>query len=212
MGRKFHLQTGVTGPANAWSPLHYVPLRLACGNPSIPGRRFIRRANRAFVVSAFFCPRRLEPTLAFAGCSLRFYLFQYPAQIHTPRKPRTCFFRFLLSSSVRTDAGICRVLSQVLPVPVPLRRFIHRANRAPVVLLSSVFVGYNRRWLLPAALSGFTCSSTRRSSIRRANRTLVFSAFFCLRRLEPTLAFAGCSLRFYLFQYPCAVHSKKIIN
>ena len=81
MGRKFHLQTGVTGPANAWSPLHYVPLRLACGNPSIPGRRFVHRANRALVFSAFFCFRRLEPTLAFDGCSLRFYLFQYPCAV-----------------------------------------------------------------------------------------------------------------------------------
>ena len=168
MGRKFHLQTGVTGPANAWSPLHYVPLRLACGNPSIPVRRFIHRANRALVFFAFFCLRRLEPTLAFAGCSLRFYLFQYP----------------------------CAVL--------------YAAQTALLLFsLSSVLVGYNRRWHLPGALSGFTCSSTRRSSIRRANRTLVFSAFFCLRRLEPTLAFAGCSLRFYLFQYPAQSIQKK---
>ena len=96
-------------------------------------RSFIHRANRALVFSAFFYFRRLQPTFAFAGCSLRFYLFQYPAQIRTPRKPRTSFFRFLLSSSVRTDVCFCRVLSQVLTVPVPGRRFIHRANRAPVV-------------------------------------------------------------------------------
>ena len=132
MGRKFHLQTGVTGPANAWSPLHYVPLRLACGNPSIPGRRFIHRANRALVFSAFFSPRRLEPTLAFAGCSLRFYLFQYPAQIRTPRKPHTSFFRFLLSSSVRTNAGFCRVFSQVLPVPVPVHSSFKKNNQLKI--------------------------------------------------------------------------------
>ena len=126
-------------------------------------RSSIRRANRAPAVSAFFCLRRLEPTFAFAGCSLRFYLFQYPGAVLYTAQTAHLLFRFLLSSSVRTDAGICRVLSQVLPVPVPLRRFIHRANRAPVV-----------------------------------------SAHFCPRRLEPTLAFTGCSLRFYLFLYPCA--------
>ena len=132
MGRKFHLQTGVTGPANAWSPLHYVPLRLACGNPSIPVRRFIHRANRALVFFAFFCFRRLEPTLAFAGCSLRSYLFQYPAQIHTPRKPHSYCFRSLLSSSVRTNARFCRLLSQVLPVPVPLRSPFKKNNQLKI--------------------------------------------------------------------------------
>ena len=126
LGRKFHLQTGVTGPANAWSPLHYVPLRLACGNPSIPGA------------------------------------------------------------------------------------VLYAAQTAHLLFpLSSVFVGYNRHLLLPGALSGFTCSSTRRRFIHRANRALVFSAFFCFRRLEPTLAFAGCSLRSYLFQYSAQSIQKK---
>ena len=37
-GRKFFSQTGVPGPANARSPLHYVPFRLAFGNPSIPAQ------------------------------------------------------------------------------------------------------------------------------------------------------------------------------
>ena len=107
MGRKFHLQTGVTGPANAWSPLHYVPLRLACGNPSIPGA-----------------------VLYAAQTALLFFP------------------------------------------------------------LSSVFVGYNRRWLLTGALSGFTCSSTRRRFIHRANRALVFSAFFCLGAVPKVMSVA----------------------
>ena len=214
-------------------------------------RRFIRRANRAFVVSAFFCPRRLEPTFAFAGCSLRFYLFQYPAQIRTPRKPRTSFFRFLLFSSVRTDVGFCRVLSQVLPVPVPVRCSIRRANRAPVVFAlfclrrlepTLAFAGCSLRFYLfqyPAQIHTprkprtcffrFLLSSSVRTDagicrvlsqvlpvpvplrrfIHRANRALVFFAFFCFRRLEPTLAFAGCSLRSYLFQYPAQIHTPR---
>ena len=166
MGRKFHLQTGVTGPANAWSPLHYVPLRLACGNPSIPGRRFIHRANRAPVFSLYS---------VFVGYNRRWLLpgasqvlpVPVPGAFHTPRKPRTSFFRFLLSSSVRTDVGFCRVLSQVLPVPVPGADSYTAQTAHLLFSLSSVFVGYNRRWLLPGALSGFTCSSTRGQSIQK---------------------------------------------
>lgn len=125
LGRKFHLQTGVTGPANAWSPLHYVPLRLAYGNPSIPGRRLYsaQTAHLLFPLSSVL-----------VGYNRRSLL---PAAL----SGFTC-------SSTR-------------------RKFIHRANRAPVVSLSSVFVGYNRRWLLPGALSGLTCSSTRTQFIQK---------------------------------------------
>ena len=98
----------------------------------VPVRSSIHRANRTPVVSSHFCLRRLEPTLAFAGCSLRFYLFQYPAQIRTPRKPHTSFFRFLLSSSVRTNAGFCRVFSQVLPVPVPVHSSFKKNNQLKI--------------------------------------------------------------------------------
>ena len=167
LGRKFHLQTGVTGPANAWSPLHYVPLRLACGNPSIPGAVLYaaQTAHLLFPLSSVFVGynRHLLLPGALSG--------------------------FTCSST---------------------QRRLYSAQTAHLLFpLSSVFVGYNRRWLLPGALSGFTCSSTRRRFIHRANRALVFFAFFCFRRLEPTLAFAGCSLRSYLFQYSAQSIQKK---
>ena len=94
--------------------------------------QIIFRANRALVFSASFCLRRLEPTFAFDGCSLRFYLFQYPAQIRTPRKPRTCCFAFFCLRRLQPTLAFagCSLRFYLFHTR---RRFIHRANRAPAV-------------------------------------------------------------------------------
>ena len=110
--------------------LHSTTFRSALPAATLPypGADYIPRKPRSCCF-AFFCLRRLQPTLAFAGCSLRFYLFQYP----------------------------CAVL--------------YTAQTALLLFpLTSVFVGYNRRWLLPSALSGFTCSSTLRSPFKKNNQ------------------------------------------
>lgn len=96
-GRKFFSQTGVPGPANARSPLHYVPFRLAFGNPSIPAPILSPRKPR----TSFFRSlqsRRLEPTFAFAGALSGFHLFGYPRKFLNRAKPRTCLSRFFFVS------------------------------------------------------------------------------------------------------------------
>ena len=166
MGRKFHLQTGVTGPANAWSPLHYVPLRLACGNPSIPGADYIPRKPR----TSFFRFLLFSSVRTDAGfCRVLSQVLPVPVPGADSYTAQTAllFFRFLLFSSVTTDICFCRVLSQVLPVPVPGRRFIHRANRAPVVFAFFCFRRLEPTLAFAGCLSVFTCSSTRRSPFKK---------------------------------------------
>ncbi len=75
--------------------------------------QFHHPANRALVFFRSLHSRRLQPTFAFRGCSLRFSPVRVPAQVSKPRKPRTSFFRFLLFPSVTTDVCFSRVLSQV---------------------------------------------------------------------------------------------------
>ena len=96
-GRKFFSQTGVPGPANARSPLHYVPFRLAFGNPSIPAQVLSPRKPRTCFFRSLHS-RWLQPTFAFRGCSLRFSPVRVPAQVSKPRKPRTCLSRFFFVS------------------------------------------------------------------------------------------------------------------
>lgn len=79
--------------------LHSTTFRSALPSATLPyPRRFFLRANRALVFFAFFCSRRLEPTFAFCGCSLRFSPVRVPAQVSKPRKPRTCLSRFFFVS------------------------------------------------------------------------------------------------------------------
>ena len=131
MGRKFHLQTGVTGPANAWSPLHYVPLRLACGNPSIPGADYTpRKPHTSFF--RFLLSSSVRTDAGFCRVLSQVLPVPVPGADYIPRKPRTSFFRFLLFSSVRTDARFCRLLSQVLPVPVPVHSSFKKNNQLKI--------------------------------------------------------------------------------
>ena len=71
-------------------------------------RRFYHRANRPLVFFTLFCSCRLGPTFAFRGCSLRFSPVRVPAQVSSPRKPRTCLSRFFLFLSVITDIRFWR--------------------------------------------------------------------------------------------------------
>ena len=53
----------------------------------------------------------------------------------------------------------------------------------------------------------FTCSGTRSNSFTALNRALVLFAFFCSRRLQPTFALRGCSLRFSPVRIPMPIPS-----
>ena len=92
--------------------------------------------------------------------------------------------------------------SATLPYP---RQFFHRANRALVISLSSVLVGYDRRLLLRVLSQVFTCSGTRANSFTAQTVHLFFFVFFCSRRLEPKFAFRGCSHRFSPVRVPAQV-------
>ena len=153
-GRKFFSQTGVPGPANARSPLHYVPFRLAFGNPSIPAQVLSPRKPRTCFFRSLHS-RWLQPTFAFRGCSLRFSPVRVPAQVSKPRKPRTCSFRFLLFPSVWTDVRFPWVLSQVFTCSGTRANSITALNRALVLFALFIPVGYNRRSLYAGALTGF---------------------------------------------------------
>ena len=79
--------------------LHSTTFRSALPSATLPyPRQFFHRANRALVFFALFIPRRLQPTFAFRGCSLRFSPVRVPAQVSKPRKPRTCLSRFFFVS------------------------------------------------------------------------------------------------------------------
>ena len=101
----------------------------------IPARNHITALNRAPVVFASFCPRRLQPTFAFRGCARRFSCSGTPTQSYHRAKPRTCCF-----------ASFCpRRLQPTFAFRGCARRFscsgtraqsYHRANRAPVTFAS----------------------------------------------------------------------------
>ena len=127
-GRKFFSQTGVPGPANARSPLHYVPFRLAFGNPSIPAPILSPRKPRTCHF-AFFCSRRLRPTFAFAGALTGFHLFGYPRQFHHPANRALVFFRSLHSRRLQPTFAFRGCSLRFSPVRVPAQVPLPRKPR-----------------------------------------------------------------------------------
>ena len=105
--------------------LHSTTFRSALPSATLPyPRQFFHRANRALVFFAFFCSRRLEPTFAFRGCSLRFSPVRVPAQVSKPRKPRTCLSRFFFVS-----VGYYRhSLLALIPMSRKLLKFLKYVN------------------------------------------------------------------------------------
>ena len=60
----------VPGPANAWSPLPFVPLRLACGNPSMLGAAFPQKKKRLPFPKGTFQNMFLQTTVFFLLCQI----------------------------------------------------------------------------------------------------------------------------------------------
>ncbi len=140
LGRKFHLQTGVTGPANAWSPLHYVPLRLACGNPSIPGADYTpRKPHTSFF--RFLLSSSVRTDVGFYRVPLRFYLFQYPAQIIFRANRALVFFAFFCLRRLEPTFAFagCSLRFYLFQYPCAV---LYTAQTALLLFpLTSVFVG-----------------------------------------------------------------------
>ena len=124
-GRKSYRQRVFQGPLTLGlqSPsLRASSFRLACGNPSIPARSQLTALNRAPVTFASFCPRRLQPTFPFRGCSRRFSCSGTRAQSTYRAKPHTCYLCILLSASVTTD--LCYPLTPAVKIryTFPMKR------------------------------------------------------------------------------------------
>ena len=76
----------------------------------------------------------------------------YPRQFFLRAKPRTCFFRFLLFPSVRTDVCFLRVLSQGSTCSGTRAGSFSAQTAHLFFSLSSVPVGYYRHSLLALIL------------------------------------------------------------
>ena len=114
-GRKFFSQTGVPGPANARSPLHYVPFRLAFGNPSIPAQvplprkpptSFFRSLHSPSVTIDVRFPRVLSQVFTCSGTRANSITAQ---TAHLPFSLFFCFCRLLPTFAFGANSNVTKI-------------------------------------------------------------------------------------------------------